>query len=209
MGSGSTVRGGRGRSGPVPTTRTGYATIAARTCAGTLRICERVPARGVQPAGFAMRTGFWDGANRRICPDCSPENVRKVLRLRSHSRRSTNRWAATSSQRPRVITRGAFLFSANVHALLRLIDHERSTRVPIAKSTRFLLPGADLGVRALCLGDPGREHGGWFTAPRVRSPRPSKAGLRSNGDTIRSRFSSCSLVHSFTTSALVCATDLA
>lgn len=68
-----------------------------------------------------------------------------------------------------MITRGAFVFSANVHALLRLIDHERSTRVPIAKSTRFLLPGADLGVRALCLGDPGRERARRLVYSRPRS----------------------------------------
>jgi len=66
-----------------------------------------------------------------------------------------------------VITRGAFLFSANVHALLRFIDHERAIRVPTAGSTRFPLAGADFGVRALCLGDSGREHGGWFAATGV------------------------------------------
>jgi len=92
------------------------------------------------------------------------------------------------------------LFSANVHALLQLIDHERAIRVPIAASTRFRLPGAEFGVRALCLGHPGREHGGWFTAAPVQRPRPSKAGLRFSGDTIGERFSARSLVHSFTTS---------
>lgn len=127
----------------------------------------------------------------------------------SHLRRPTKRWTATSSQRPRVIIRGAFLFSANLHALLRLTDYERAIRVPIAESTRFPLPGADFGVRALCLGDPGREHEGWFTAGPVLRPRPLKAGLRSRGDTIDEQFSGCSLVHSFTTSTLVCATALA
>jgi hypothetical protein len=67
-------------------------------------------------------------------------------------------WTAPSSQRPRVITRGAFLFSANVHALLRLFDHERAIRVPIAESTRFLLRGTDFSVRALC-----RDHSGEST----------------------------------------------
>jgi len=38
---------------------------------GTLRIRESVPARRDQPAAFAMRTVFWDGASRRICPGCS------------------------------------------------------------------------------------------------------------------------------------------
>jgi len=49
-------------------TRTGYATIATLARAGTLRICESVPERHAQAAGFAMRTAAQVSAKVRICP---------------------------------------------------------------------------------------------------------------------------------------------
>ncbi len=86
----------------------GHATTGPRRRGGTLRIRESVPARRDQPAAFAMRTAFWDGASRRICPGCSPGECSRMARLAEPNSAATFGWRPTVCGKARPRNRAGF-----------------------------------------------------------------------------------------------------